>query len=238
LKLAIFDIDGTLADTNKVDHECFLQAIREEFALELTDFDCSDYVNVTDSGIAQAIYRNAFERLPSTAELVGVKKRFVALLRNSFNASPASFRQVPGATATLNRFLSDAQWSASFATGCWSEAAILKLNCASLPWQQIPLTTSDDAIDRCSLLTKAIERARHFYGVRQFERIVSIGDAAWDAHAASLLQIPFIGIGRSSQSQSEGKIFFVENYDDTDGFFRLLESASVPQNIAENAHFA
>jgi FMN phosphatase YigB (HAD superfamily) len=41
-RLVVFDIDGTLTDTNDVDDECFRRAVADIFALSYTSLDWSD----------------------------------------------------------------------------------------------------------------------------------------------------------------------------------------------------
>jgi beta-phosphoglucomutase-like phosphatase (HAD superfamily) len=51
MKLLIFDIDGTLTDTKRVDDECFINAFQDEYGVILTNTDWTTFVNVTDTGL-------------------------------------------------------------------------------------------------------------------------------------------------------------------------------------------
>ena len=55
MKVVIFDIDGTLTQTNAVDSECFIRSVREILGVEDFETDWSQYQFVTDSGVAQEI---------------------------------------------------------------------------------------------------------------------------------------------------------------------------------------
>ena len=60
MKLAVFDLDGTLTSTTGVDGECFVRALED--TLQITDVNCSwlDYEHVTDSGIFGEVFRMTF----------------------------------------------------------------------------------------------------------------------------------------------------------------------------------
>ena len=48
--LILFDIDGTLVDSNEFDSEFYVQAVRKVLRIEVGD-DWSAYQHVTDGGI-------------------------------------------------------------------------------------------------------------------------------------------------------------------------------------------
>lgn len=51
--LVMFDIDGTLTETIKVDEECFVRSLEQVFGFTDIDADWSHYAYATDSGILQ-----------------------------------------------------------------------------------------------------------------------------------------------------------------------------------------
>jgi phosphoglycolate phosphatase-like HAD superfamily hydrolase len=217
LKLAIFDVDGTLADTNKVDAECFGKAVADEFSIQEINLQWSAFDSVTDSGIARTLYRNKFGKLPTEADLLRLKKRFNWHLRRSFDSKPASFRQMLGASDLLERLANSSDWSIAYATGGWLDSAIFKLQSAGLPCDQIPLSTSDDTIERACIVSRSIERAQYLYAIEHFERTVYIGDGVWDAQAAIALDLPFVGVGRREQFRWFSNVSVVTDFVDVDG---------------------
>lgn len=50
MKLVIFDIDGTLTQTNRVDSGCFVEVVKEVLGVEDFETDWSQYQYVTDRG--------------------------------------------------------------------------------------------------------------------------------------------------------------------------------------------
>ena len=81
-KFAIFDIDGTLLDSNKVDAICYVRSIVEEFEIDSIDERWELYANATDSGIFDEIFQRAFSRAPSASETERHVKQFIGLPRH------------------------------------------------------------------------------------------------------------------------------------------------------------
>lgn len=177
MNLAVFDIDGTLTDTNQVDTECFAEAVQRVLGKPITT-DWSSYPNVTDSGILRAVGC-------SEPEIVRVRLHFFALLHER------TFDEIRGARKLLARIAREPDWRIAYATGGWEASARMKLASAGLPLD-LPLGSSDDADTREEIVRRAIDRATEEYGCR-FKRIVLIGDGAWDRKTAEKLRLPFIG---------------------------------------------
>jgi len=55
MKYIIFDIDGTLTNTKKVDDECFINAFEQTFDINIEQVNWEDIANVTDWGITEEI---------------------------------------------------------------------------------------------------------------------------------------------------------------------------------------
>src|SRR3989442_15621121 len=125
-RLVVFDIDGTLTDTNDVDDDCFRRAVADIFALVNTSVDWSDAPHITDSALARWLCQTHCRRDPSDAELAGLASHFVDLLRQELARSPASFSATPGARGLFAE-LRAAGWRVAPATGGWLASATLKL---------------------------------------------------------------------------------------------------------------
>lgn len=109
-KLAVFDIDGTLTNTGKIDGECFVRVLKEEFDLSEIQEDWSAYHHTTNSAIIQQIFQERFNRLPKSDELFRLKQRFVELLDKSYLDDSSQFTAIPGATTVLTRLRNESGW--------------------------------------------------------------------------------------------------------------------------------
>lgn len=236
MKLAVFDIDGTLALTNRVDGRCYLAAFREVLDLDGFDGDWSLFPHRTDSGIARGLYRHCLGRLPESAELDRACGRFVTLLEEALARDPWEFLPVPGAPGLLDA-LPGHGWAIALATGGWRASAELKLRAAGLAavvHDGVPLITADDGISRREIVEGAIRAAGQRYRAGRsgaFERVVCLGDGTWDLAVAAELGLPFVGITAEGDSRSlkgAGASHLLPDYTDRPAALRALEEAAAP----------
>ena len=197
MHLVIFDIDGTLTETAKVDEECFVRSFTDVFGFHNIDTDWSHYPHTTDSGIFHDIFASRIGRPPIAADISRSRKHFIRLLSLASSKSP--FAAVSGAGRLLSRLTHDDAHRVSLATGCWSDSARLKMASAGMCYDNYPAASADDALDRESIVRLSVHRAAERFGER-FTFTIYIGDGIWDAHACRPLGIPFIGIGSGDRA--------------------------------------
>jgi phosphoglycolate phosphatase-like HAD superfamily hydrolase len=222
MHLILFDIDGTLTLTNEVDNRCYLCALGEAVGTTDIDADWEKYRDVTDSGIASAVWEAHHGVAPSGEQLDAVRERFVALLEQAFALDPDACRAVPGAAAILAALSGRAGCAVGLATGGWRESARLKLRHAGLGERELPLASASDACVREVIMALAVKRAAACWGVPGFRSVVYVGDAVWDVRAARNLGYHFIGIGsagRAARLRGEGAQCVIADYADQAAFF-------------------
>jgi phosphoglycolate phosphatase-like HAD superfamily hydrolase len=225
MNLVLFDIDGTLTLTTEVDNHCYLCALGEALGSTDIDTDWAKYRDVTDSGIASALWEARHGAPTSSKQLTAVRERFVALLEQAFAHDAAACRAVPGAAAILAELAERAGFAVGLATGGWLESALLKLHCAGLGERAFPLASASDACSREAIMALAAERVAARWGVRGFKSIVYVGDAVWDVKAARRLGWHFVGIGsgeRAGRLRSEGAQCVIADYCDQGLFFDAI----------------
>lgn len=231
MQLVIFDIDGTLINSNSIDSDCFLSAFKLEFGFTNISSNWAKYTNITDSGIAQEIFIEKLGRLPTQVELENIKKCFVNLLQESFHENPNLFSEILGSGQILAELRVNQDWCVAIATGGWYDSAILKLEKANLNIQGIPLASSDDGIVRDDIVNCAISKSKAIYQVREFQKIVFVGDGVWDEATAYNLNIDFLG--RENKLDNillhAGVENIVEDFSDSTKFFQLLKIAKIPR---------
>lgn len=231
MKLVIFDVDGTLTDTNGVDDDCFLQAFED--ALGITDIsdDWENYPHTTDSAIALHVFQTKFERAPQAEEIQKHKTRFLELLQMRSLVNPAQFVEIAGAGAMLKRLRREKDWATAIATGSRRDAVRLKMNAAKIGGDDLPIASADDGLSREEILQIAVKVALKVYNQPEFEKIVSVGDGVWDVRTAVNLGMRFLGIGDEKTAvklRQAGANIVLENYADYDLFLSSLENADVP----------
>jgi phosphoglycolate phosphatase-like HAD superfamily hydrolase len=232
MKLAIFDVDGTLTLTNAVDGRCFLQALREVLGVADPDADWSTYADVTDSAIFADVFSSAHGRSPTASDVQRFVARFLALLVDAHRADPADFREVSGAAAFLDRLGAEG-WDLAIATGGFGASARQKLMLAGIDTGDTPLASADDSRSRERIVTLARESARRHAGVESFDRIVLVGDADWDRRTATTLRLPFVQVttpaGHAEVPTLSSDVASIEAFVDQAAALHALDQATVPQ---------
>ena len=191
MNIALFDIDGTLTESNEIDSICFADAFRDVFGVEL-DTDWDSYLHTTDRGIVMEALRRLHGRDADAREIALHRARFVQLLAERMT----ELKEVPGAAAFIAQ-VQARDWRVVLCTGAWSDSARLKLLRAGLP-TGLPVASCDDDVAREGILRRGIALA----GGSKSDVIVSFGDAPWDARAAANRQLPFIGIAAGARAES------------------------------------
>jgi phosphoglycolate phosphatase-like HAD superfamily hydrolase len=227
--LAIFDIDGTLTDTNAIDDACYRSAVAAAIGVPEAEVDWSGTAHFTDRGIFDWLFDVRGRPAPSEADIGIARNRLTELLTAAMAASPREFQPITGAPAVFAH-LAKHGWRISIATGCWGPSARLKLRAAGIDVPDAILACSDDAASRSDIVDLSRERASAFYGC-EFSRIVCIGDGTWDVETAASLRLPFVGVGRGERAarlRRAGAAVVIEDYADLDRFTAALAAARVP----------
>jgi phosphoglycolate phosphatase-like HAD superfamily hydrolase len=193
-RLVVFDIDGTLTDTNSVDDECFRRAVTMVFGIDSEGVDWMAAPDVVDSTIAAWLFTTHRGAAPSEREMADLVDCFLGELRLVHRAAPERFRPIAGAVGLFEHLLASG-WHVAMATGGWERSAHFKLEAAGLTDPAVPLASSSDAASRTAIMEIALERAQALHGV-DYDQIVAMGDAAWDARAAATLGWPLIAVGK------------------------------------------
>lgn len=234
MKLAIFDIDGTLTNTNSVDDECFVEAFADVNEVLGINTNWAEYPHTTDSGITLHIFQERFARAPHADELMRLKDRFVELLNERYHSDSELFAEVQGAALALRRLKRESEWAVGIATGCWRASALLKLKVAGIEFDDIPAGFAEDGLSREEILQSVVSHALEHHRQNRFEKIVSIGDGLWDVRAAARLRMAFLGVGDEEGEERlrrAGATHVIKDFSDYDNFLRVLNGAEIPQAI-------
>jgi phosphoglycolate phosphatase-like HAD superfamily hydrolase len=233
--LAIFDIDGTLTDTNAVDDACYRAAVATAIGVPEDAIDWTGAAHFTDRGILDWLCEVHGRPAPTDTVVAAVCDRLTALLSTAMGVSPGEFVPIAGAPDVLGH-LAAIGWRTSVATGCWRASAKLKLRAAGIQVDGALIACADDAAARTEIVSLSRRRAAAFYR-SEFTRVVSIGDGTWDVETAALLELPFIGVGRGERAarlRGAGADLVIEDYSDLRAFTDALHEARVPRRPPES----
>lgn len=125
----IWDIDGTLLNTGGVGVAPFQTAIREITGLEL-DLDRKRFSGLTDFAIAEAMLRAANYRDTSMTVVERVLIRYVQLLEEALERSPA--KPIGNISKVLEQCAQSEKFQNYIGTGNFGAGAVAKLQSAGL----------------------------------------------------------------------------------------------------------
>ena len=162
MHLVMFDIDGTLTESMKVNEECFVRSFKAVFGFADINTDWSHYPRTTDSGIFHDVFTSRIGRPPTAQETSQFRQHFIQLLAAASSQSP--FKPVVGADRLLSRFAQGGSHRVSLATGGWRDSARLKMASAGMCFDDHPAASADDALDRESIIRLSRQRAAERYG--------------------------------------------------------------------------
>lgn len=226
MNLIMFDIDGTLTETNAIDADLYVQAVKESLNVTKVDTNWERYHNATDPAIAAEIIEEKIGRLATVEDLDSIRKSFVNMVQAKASKEPRHFREIAGAKAMLTELVSFPNVAIAIATGTWKEIALLKLNTASLVLPEVVIATASDAFSREEIMRIAEKRTVGKFKNASLDSIVYVGDAVWDVRAALKIGYQFIGVGtgkRAAKLRDEGATWIIPDYNDKQRFFTILE---------------
>lgn len=188
MHLVMFDIDGTLVESNDFDSECFRAAIQDVLNTPV-DTNWDVYRCVTDSGILNQIIDDLHLQADRDLIIQSVKERFFHRLSSYLSQHEVS--AIRGAPRFLSRLRDREDVKVAIATGGWLESAILKLGAAGIDVTGIPIASSSDHFSRIEIMKIAELRT----GISQYESRTYLGDSAWDLRASEALGYHFVLVG-------------------------------------------
>jgi phosphoglycolate phosphatase-like HAD superfamily hydrolase len=224
MHLVVFDIDGTLTNTNLEDGECYWRAICEVLGLSSEQPEWSGFRHVTDVGIASELCERHLRRELTSIDIEAFGRRLATLLEVALVDKDPRTYQIPGSAEILSILAKSFDFALALATGGLRASAELKLRRADLLNASVPIASSNDAVSREEIIRIAARRAAEKYAT-QFAKFTYVGDGVWDAKAARDLGWRFIGIGSGEQAdrlRQAGARIVVPDYLPAEGFLGLL----------------
>lgn len=213
MKLVIFDIDGTLANTKQIDDACFIRAFDTTFQIDIREQKWEDITHLTDWGITEEIIQKHLKRSPTEAEYALMEANMIANLKKAKAETPAHFQEITGAKHFFNHLHTLPNVTLGIATGAWEKSAFIKLGSIDLDPTNFPFSNSSHFKTREGITNHAIRQAKAKYE-GDFEEIIYFGDGVWDYKTCKNLGIRFIGIDfmRDGKLKGIGATTVFEDY--------------------------
>jgi phosphoglycolate phosphatase-like HAD superfamily hydrolase len=212
MPVVIFDIDGTLIDTDGINDSCYVQSIKELWGEHVpVNQDWSSYPHMTDPGVAKAIYKSWKNEEAKAEDLARLEEILTQKVFGRITNEPSRCREVDGAVGFFS-LLAEKNIPVAIATGGWRRSAAMKLNeILKLNMENYTYATASDHHTRHDIIRTAIGRLGHR---RTDDRVIYFGDAIWDFRTCADLQIEFIGIDYKKRGilQKAGAPFVFDHY--------------------------
>lgn len=227
MTLIIFDIDGTLLHSNKIDSLIFKRVFEATFDFKVQSIDWRDYPHCTDTSILGALFDREGVARPSAVRMEAFKDEYVCQLEQGRLAQPDDFMEVAGASDTIRRLMEDDRFEVGIATGGFRKPAYVKLKHIGVDPKSLHDAYADGNEAREDILNEAIAKTKHL----PINRMVYIGDAIWDVQTTRNMNIPLIGIRIKGDKETLTRIGaqdVITDYRDYEAFLDLVERAKVP----------
>ncbi len=201
----IFDVDGTLVDSDAMDGNLFFQAVRDVLGAVTFREDWTEYPHVSDAGIlADVLQDNGFTQGAGLEQKV--RDRFGALISDALSDAPC--QALPGATEVTARLAKRPGTALGVATGGWGHTARAKLVSAGFQTADWTIASSDDHHERTGIMSSCLARLPE-----KGESTVYFGDGMWDLKACEDLGWAFVGVGPQLNSVAP---VWIEHFADCD----------------------
>ena len=234
MKVLVFDIDGTLTATNRVDGHSFLSAVRTVLSVS-AELNWSQFTEVTASSILRELWATHSTEEYGIVE-AEVQRHFFGHLETAVASDPESFLPIRGAQDIFAK-VREAGWTPAIATGGWRRSAELKLATAGITTRGVPIATASEHERRTDIISRAVRLASE--GAEP-SRVVYVGDGAWDVRASRELGIGFVGRAgphRAQQLLDLGAKAVVPDFADAKALITVLSDSRslVPSADADSA---
>lgn len=194
MRLIIFDIDGTLANTDYEKDLCYAEAFHEVVGESLLGLEYKSCKHVTDSAITDHFYQQLYQRNALPEEVEALKQNFRQKMEAKAVTHPHFFEEIPGASATFKQLMQQPDVHLGIATGAWRHPALFKLELIGVPGNDVPFVGADKSYSKIDSIQEVIQLAKEHYGDHDYHQIVYVGDRVYDYEVSTELGLDFVGV--------------------------------------------
>ena len=221
--LIIFDIDGTLVNSDSRDSKAFADSYQEFFDKDFHSIDWRKYEHVTDHTIFHSVYQDHFGHPCSDEDLHAFQERYIDKLITNRQNHPEHYQEVAGARTILDVLHAEDRYILGIGTGGWRRPQLVKLEHVGISVDQIYDSYADNMPTREDILQESIDLARQDH---QITHTIYLGDAIWDLHTTRNMDIPLIGVRHHGDHEfftDKGIEHVITDYRDVEGFIGMIE---------------
>lgn len=223
MKLIIFDIDGTLCHSRKVDDKSYINAFKKVLNIEIENTNWDTYKNVTDYYVTHDIIYNALNYKPDDSLINKVIDAYAEELMYRVQKDRNSYISIPGSNELVNYLLNNNNsYITGIATGGFNKTAKFKLGLLGFNFADETIFCSGEYRTKQEMINAFIIQEKTKGHI--LEKIIYIGDREYDYNVSKELNIDFIGIDfkGNGKLKSLGIEKVINNYEPIGKFLELL----------------
>ena len=225
-RLLLFDIDGTLIDSNGAGGAAVLDAAEEHFGIHRDELPPLQLAGATDPAIAMDVF-NLMKRAHTREDVFAFLDRYLANLQRRLQAEDFSGFTLPGVNALLDALSVESEAHLGLLTGNVKRGAEIKLTRHGLFDRFIDGGFGSDHHDRNQLGPVALQRMQNATGTRyDIADVIVIGDTPKDIRCAEAFGAKCLAVATGQYSADELRALnpwrTVESFADVPAMVELL----------------
>jgi phosphoglycolate phosphatase-like HAD superfamily hydrolase len=225
-RLLLFDIDGTLIDSNGAGGAAILDAAEEHFGIHRDELPPLQLAGATDPAIAMDIF-NLIKREHTRDDVFAFLDRYLDNLQRRLHADDFRGFTLPGVNALLDALSVESEAHLGLLTGNVKRGAEIKLTRHGIFDRFIDGGFGSDHHDRNQLGPVALQRMQNATGTRyDIADVIVIGDTPKDIRCAEAFGAKCLAVATGQYSTDELRALnpwrTVESFADLNAMVELL----------------
>lgn len=216
--LILFDIDGTLVDSMKIEDEFYPKAVSGTLGIQNLNTNWESYPNSSDPGIVRTAIQQKFNREPTQKDFDACEECFCGYVQQNKN----EYKPIAGAIEFLQHLKQDASITIALVTAAWRNIALLKLKYAGIELGNTLLLTATEHEDKYDGIIAAQKQLTN--NNQPIEQLLYIGDTTCDLRNARKAGFKFIGIGERWTKPNQFNAQGVKDFRNRDEVLTIIQS--------------
>jgi len=202
-RLLLFDIDGTLIDSNGAGGAAILDAAEEHFGIQRDQLPPLKLAGSTDPAIAMDVFGH-MKILHTPEEVVAFLDRYLSHLQRRLQAEDFTGCTLPGVTQLLQALRGESSAHLGLLTGNVRRGAVIKLTRHGIFEYFIEGGFGSDHHDRNQLGPVALQRMQDATGTTyHIDDVIVIGDTPKDIRCAEAFGAKCLAVATGEYSYAE-----------------------------------
>ena len=202
-RLLLFDIDGTLIDSNGAGGAAILDAAEEHFGIQREHFPPLQLAGSTDPAIAMDVFGH-MSRQHTPEEVIAFLDRYLSHLQRRLQAEDFTGYTLPGVTQLLEALRSESEAHLGLLTGTVRRGAVIKLSRHGIYEHFVDGGFGSDHHDRNQLGPVALKRMQDATGATyHIDDVIVIGDTPKDIRCAEAFGAKCLAVATGQYSYAE-----------------------------------